>query len=227
MVALPTKLVKDKQTGAEVRINASDYDEARHEDLSGTTEEAAVEAVSRVTSVDQLDSLERAEFAKPRKDRNEKLLAEIDYRRREIAPATRTFAQVVQTSIPGTPEEMVPYMAPASHNRSARSDAEGAVGGVAAPGFNASIDPIENAKTVEELDSLEERIAARRAALEEAADGDGEGDIGDMTVPQAKELIDSADSDDELDALEKAEKSGKGRAGVLDAIEKRRAGLKA
>jgi hypothetical protein len=240
MVMLETVTVK-REDGSIANINKEDFREGEHTlikskrraggPVGGVNVDLLLDRVDNATTIDDITQVEMWLSGKGPEFRTPELLGALASRRIELT-TVRERGHVEARVIHADPEPMAPYLAPASHNRNASRD-QGSVfdaAGATDPGYR---DPISGAKSEEELDRLAESIEARRQALKkeqelaEDAGSDEGGDVLDGTVGDVREHVATLDNEADLDALEKAEKKGAKRAGVLDAIDKRRAALKA
>lgn len=75
--------------------------------------------------------------------------------------------------------------------------------------------------TEAELNAFPERFRELRSSSDESV-VEVPLDLGDMTVGEVAEELDSGEYDDKLDILEEAESQGDERTGVFDAIDERR-----
>jgi hypothetical protein len=235
--------VPENLRGATANINVEDFKDDLHEKVTakrggkkgaagGVNTDLLLDRVESAESIDDVTQVEMWLSGKGPEYRTPELLQALAEKRLELT-TTRERGHVETRVVHPDPVPYEPYLAPASHNKSASRDQGDVFGGAdtAEPGFR---DPISHAQTEEELDRLAESIQARREALQaaqeqEVADGEG-GDSTDKvlegTVGDVREHVGSVKDEAELDALEKAEKKGSKRSGVLDAIDRRREQLK-
>lgn len=238
MGMLETVTVK-LEDGTVANINKEDFRDGTHTlvkskrrtggPVGGVNVDLLLDRVSDATTIDDVTQVEMWLSGKGPEYRTPELLEALASKRIELT-STRERGHVEARVIHPDEVPYEPYMAPASHNRDAARDQGSVFGGTSEPGYR---DPISGAKSEEELDRLVESIEARREALKkeaeagaEAGQGSEGGDVLDGTVGDVREHVGTLGTEDELDALEKAEKKGAKRAGVLDAIDKRRAALK-
>lgn len=226
---IPTKLVRNKESGVETVINASDFNAEQHEEVKGEAGQPhldIVRAAQSARTVAELDEISKQyEGQKLRDGKGKKSAAPDDFqeylaRKRQILELEEgpRFIRQVQPPTPQSTinnEPFVPYMAPPSPGVALRTN---------------GVDPALHAAMGQPLRVSEEFSKAGGQPVggqPEHSTSDGGFDVTTSRVTDVKEHLAGVNSIEELDKLEQAESDGPGRVGVLEAISKRRDQLKA